>query len=294
MTKPVIPGLILGALCAATGLHAQDDAKHLLRYQLKKGDVQHYEFTQRQKTKMSMGDQPMEVSSEMQMFVEFRCTGAAEGKFEVAQTIYRIKMKSKNPMMGEIDFDTNDEDSVPTMFDPMLDIIGQRMKATVDARGQVSNLAIPEELKEAVTGRSGINLEDIFSEFIIQFPEEPIAIGSGWATTRSQSMGQMGDLEVKIANKLVGVEGSNAILQQDIEMDFGDEMPVTAKVKKAESKLVIDMRTGMTQSMMMNMLMNITANRGGMQVDVEQNIEGSMKRIEPPAKKKDAPGKQGK
>lgn len=291
MTTARFPALALGVAWTAAGLlPAQDDGPktHLLRYHFEKGASGHYVVADSSNMKMAAGPRPMEATMSKQMFMEFRIVDVVDGVAHVQHEFHRVKMTVNDPMRGVMEFDTDDEDSMPGMLDHILDMVGQPWEVEVDALGKVELVRVPEVLKSPKALQTGINLEEMASHFMAELPDEPIAIGDSWKTSFSQSS-QMGDMVVEIDNKLVAVDETSATIEQTMTMEVdakGSPLPLETDVKKATGKVVLDLRQGMPRDLSMSMEIGLKTEGGPMPVDMQVKKDVSMKRTAPPAETK--------
>ncbi len=198
----------LAAQDAATATEA-----HLLRHTFKEGATAHFSVTNNASMLMEAGGQEMEMTTVMQTFYTLNVVSVGEdGNARVEQTCFRVKGSFEHPMMGSLAFDSDDEESDAGPMEQMLDLVGSKMSATIDPRGQTSDVEVPGFVENLGAGDVSQTLARLFPTF----PEEPIEIGATWKVDSEQRMGQMGAVSMQTTNKLTAVDGNAITIEQQI------------------------------------------------------------------------------
>jgi hypothetical protein len=269
-------------------LAAQDGDKQQLRYSYEKGATGHYTVEQVADIDFKMGEQSMKQNLRMQLSASWVVTDVKDGTAHVSTEITRVAMDMKSPM-GSQKFDTDDEDSLNAMFEPILDMIGKKIESQMDARGHLTVTKVPDEMARG--GRMGpmLDAEGVLTPFHPELPEAAVAVGDTWEGTLPQAMGPMGSLDLKVVNKLVSMNGRSAVIEQKISLGESDDIPV--KLDSAASKIVLNLGEAMPASAEMSMDMTLSQSGmdagGGDGGSMKINQTSTLKRTEAP-KKKDA------
>jgi hypothetical protein len=101
----------------------------------------------------------------------------------------------------------------------------------------------------------------------------------------SNAMGQLGQMEMQVTNKLVAFDGKTATIEQTFEMDM-DALPMgEAELKSAVGKLVINLTDGMPVESDMNMEIGMSMSQGGQDMSMDMKMNSNMKRTAAPMKK---------
>lgn len=268
----IVRRLSLAILLAASPAIAQE--KHQLRLRFVPDTVVHYVMKQDMDMSMNMGGQDMGTKMKMQMFMTTK-VGKVEGNTaELTQEITRVKVEMTNPMMGGINYDSADEDSDPGMLQGLEEMVGQKIKVKIDDMGKLVDFKMEGEGAEAAE-KSGVDLKQMMSQSLVMLPAEPVGINETWQSETKMAMGEMGELDVKVTNKLLTVAKDNFSVEQVMSIDASDvEMPGGMKVESMESKGTskVDLRTGMPSEMQTEMKMKMSGAMA-MSMTVKQTVE---------------------
>jgi len=272
----------LSTLLIAGGLAAQDSKPgSRLRYAFEKGAKGHFVMATAVDMDINKGAQKMNMN--MSLFVTYEVTDVVDGKGHVTNTLDRMKMTGNNPMMGKIDFDTDNEDSVPAMFDRYLDLVGQEISTVVDNRGHVE--------VEQPTGANAAAMQSTFndktfSQMIPVLPETPVDVGGTWTTTMEMPGGQMGPMKMGVLNKLIAVDDETFTVEGTLEVDLSG-MPdgaVKPNFTKATSMTVMDRKSAIPHRQSVEMVMNASGDQGGMAMGMDMTMKMTVGRTEAPQK----------
>lgn len=287
LTSRCLPALLV--LLPAAPLTAQDSKpsdKHLLRYSLQKGDIAHCKIVTKQDMEMNQGGQAMNQASEYSIYMTIEVTDASDSGAKIASTLTRIAMDMDNPMMP-MTFDTDDEDSVPAMLDPVLDMIDQTTTSELDARGAQTNVVVPEAFSNPRTAGIGLDPQQMLAQFLVTFPEESVGVGDTWPASYERSMGQMGSMKVEIVNKLDSLEGSVVTISQDIQVEIESAMPIpmTTDVKSASGKVVVDLGKIIPREASTTMDLSMAMDHPQMKMEMSSTSVSTLEHTEAPAPK---------
>lgn len=278
----VLPFAVLFA-CAAVS--AQE--KHLLRLHFKSGTVQHSAMSQEMQMSMDMGGQAMNTGMNMQMFMTVTVGEVKDAVAALEQEVTRLKVKMDNPMMT-VDYDSADPKSKPGMLREMTKMLGAKVKTRVRDTGKVESTEVVSD------GIDEEQAEQMTNQMAVMLPQHPVAIGETWETTTEMPMGQAGQAEVKIVNKLVALTDTHIQVEQTMSLAEDGGETAMGKISKFEGKgsSTIDVRTGLPSESSMEIHMTLD---GAMKAQMV--LKQSMKPTPPPAPKadaKDAPPATGK
>jgi len=281
MNSPRPIALPLTVLLIAGGLCAQDSkpSGQVLRFSFAKGLKGHYAMATQADMKIDANGQKMNTKMNMDMFMSFEVTDVVDGRAHINHTLDRMKMTGNMPMVGAIEFDTADEDSVPAMFDQYVDMIGQTIVTKVDERGTFE-AELPQGISSASAAQTGFN-DKMFSQIMPQLPEGPIAVGETWTTSMAMPMGQMGDMKMNVINKLAAADGNMITIERTLEVDLEGlaQMPVKPNFRKAESVIVLDLRNAMPEQSSTEMEMDMNMDQGGRTMTMDMKMRNTLRRV---------------
>ena len=294
MLRHFAPVLTLALACVAT---AQE--KHQLRLQFTPGYVVHTLMTQESVSNMSMQGQKTDTTITLQMWAETTVRDVKDGVASLEHKYTRIKMGGALPT-GKVDYDSDVPGSKAGPFTGMGKAVGQVAKLRVDAKGKVLECTVPDELQRA--GKvAGTDMEQSLTQGFTALPQDAIAVGDTWKADIEVSMDQMGDMKTEITNKLLGVEGSLASIEQKLKMDTSSaKVPGNMKldITKSEGTMKLDLKLGMPAES--TQLMEMTMGGEGAPMSMNIKMTQTVKQVEAPAKKEasaqkgEEPKKEGK
>ena len=289
MQKP-----ILATLCLLAALPAQDAKKHNLRLNFKPGTVLHTVLEQDTNMDMSMGGRAMNMVMKMQMFTKYTVESLEEDVGTISTEFTRVKMNMDNPMLGEIAYDSADENSDPGMLGAVADLVGAKTKMKLTKGGKMLGVEVPDSVGAEIE-RVGIDLEQMFQQSVVVLPEKPVAIGDTWKTDIAMKLGQMGEMKIGVENKLVAVNGNNVTIEQKMDLDLdGIEMPggMTMKITESKGTSTLDLNLGIFKAMNMTMVMKVGEEGDEMQMTMKMVQKMKEYTPKPAAKDKAAGGDQ--
>jgi hypothetical protein len=289
MNAPHLLAALIGAALLSVPAPTQE---HLLRFSFQEGATQYYRQSQEVRMKVDMGGMNMDTTMTMEMTVEFKVHGVKEGTADVSQTVARLVVKMDNPMMG-VDYDSDEPDSDAGPMEPMTAMVGKAFKMKIDPTGRVTDFKQPEGFDAPAAGMMGGDLEQFFRS-MPELPGKPVAVGATWDTSTNLPMGRMSAAGVKVVNKLVKVEAGKAHMEQVMQVDVAKlELPegATVKIDRAGGSAVLDLATGLVHQASTEVLMKMTADQGGMKMDMDMTMTTRMTAIDKPAPKKKAADK---
>ncbi len=281
--KQIYTSSILLALLSLS-LPAQDKApKHLLRYSFKEGTQTQYLTTMHAKTSTKVQGQDMGMDIVSKAWSTFKVAAVKDGKAQLLTEIKRIKMSMNNPMMGEMEFDSEDGGDAPAMLGALNEVVGVQTKLDVDPQGRVSNMELPKQLTDGAGQQfSGASHFDF-----IHLPDEPIAVGSTWKTDLDLGgAGAGGGFKGKATNTLVKFENGVATISMALAMepDLPEGAPeMDIEMKKASGAMVLDLAGMQIISSKMHVEANMTMSQQGQEIVTHMNMTYSWEKVDPKA-----------
>ena len=265
--------LSLTLLLVAAPAFAQE--KHQLRLRFVSGTVGHFVLEQNMDMSMNMGGQDMGTKMHMEMFMT-TTVGKVEGDTaELEQEITRIKVEMNNPMMGKVNYDSAVEDSDPGMLTGIADLVGMKAKLKINDRGKPVDIKVEGEGAEAAMGQ--VDLKQMVSQSLVMLPDAPVGINETWDSKTKMPMGQMGEMEASVTNKLLSVDKDTFSVEQVMKIDAEKvEVPGGMKIESMDMKGTskVDLRTGMPMEMNNEMKMKM-AGAMAMSMTIKQSIKAA-------------------
>jgi hypothetical protein len=273
-------------------------AETVLRYQFKQGETLPY--TMEQKMKMDMKGGGMDVTMDMTQTIDMSWhiqSVDKEGKAKMVQKFDRLRFSMNGPMV-KVEYDSKDgklpEGQIGMALGPILEALaGAEFSLTMDARGQTSDIKIPERLSEAfkkMPGGGGTGGSDLFSEVGINHMIEEVrmTLPEG-ATTKGQSWTKEVALKMPFGKMKVdntstyegpasrdGKQVEQIALKPKMTMEADGNAGLSAKLKSQDAKgtAYFDNKAGRLVESKMNQTMEMEFSVGGQTIN--QKVEGTM------------------
>ncbi len=225
--------LVAGALTFAS---ARADGQTLLRFQFKEGDKLGYVLDQKMKMTTNVGGKDIEVNMTQWSEMDWKVLKVVEKESAQIQIdISSVKMSLDGPM-GKIEIDSKNmkeqKEPVGAILNQVVQTMaGMEIKLTMNNRGQIKDIVIPEKVKESLKNLPGAEtVGDLFSDDNIKkmvntgisFPKEPVEKG---ASEKGTSWKENADLKLPMGR----FKG---------EMEFTYEGPVEKDGQKLEKILI--------------------------------------------------------
>lgn len=203
-------GLLVTLLAADMPAHAQTT----LRYKFKPGDKLQYVLEQKIDISNSVMGRELVIKIHQTMEFSWQVKSvAANGDATMVQTFDRIRFHLEGPA-GKTDYDSKNgtassDPAGQSLGDLFTAMVGSKFGLTMNRRGEISHVTIPEKLKEALKnapGSGGLGMdilsEDGFKRLTSQsgvvFPEEPAAKGKSWSRKTDFEMGMIGKVITRV------------------------------------------------------------------------------------------------
>ncbi|WP_013630340.1 DUF6263 family protein [Rubinisphaera brasiliensis] len=180
-----------GEVTEAAGENATDENKetYLLRYAFETGNVVHFKVTDKNKT-TSRKDRIREtVSNQSDVWRHFWVVNSEEtGEATLELVIDRVRLTAQFDENPPTVFDSADKTKQPDRFASILKSVGKPLnRMRVNTRGELISL-------QNLQGGPTADQSDPAVNFLVVFPEEPLAIGDTWKQSLS--------VEVPVTNRL--------------------------------------------------------------------------------------------
>jgi hypothetical protein len=225
--------------------NTQNSGKVLLRQNLKKGDIYFQTVDSDQKI-LVMG---MEMPSKQTFTFKNEVIDIeSSGNIISEMTYEKIYLKQSNPMMGDLEFDSEDPKKQSEQFAMLKDLKGKKVTITTTPNGKVVRVS-DESIKQAMGGSSN------------EFPDTPVGVGDTWERT-SETSNQIG--------KMVTTTTFKVIERKDGIMIIETNSKVSQEGKDAGTqtgKMSIDEKTGLLIENTINQKLNITIQGMDAQLD---------------------------
>ncbi len=277
----------LGIFCVSAAARA-DTAMH---YQFRAGETLPYTLEQKTKTTMKIGG--MDVTRDVTQTIDISWHVKSvnnDGKAKVVQRFDRLRLTISTPR-AKIEYDSKDGKQRDfKTFGPIMEALaGAEFSLTMDDRGQISDIKIPEKLSEALKKIPGGDFGEgeLFSEEGIKhmigeagliLPEGAVTKGKTWTKDVTQKM-PFGKIKIINISTYEGptTRDGNQLEQialkpkMTIEADNNADVSVKVKSQDAKGTAYFDNKAGRFVEMKMTQTMEMEVSAGGQ--TLSQKIE---------------------
>lgn len=252
--------LVLAVTVCMYGAAAMGQGDVLLRYKYMPGEKLTYECTQNVTTNMSFDGKTMTTEMKNILITSQKVKSVdAEGVATVVKIIERVKMSANLPQSQKLEYDSTVEKErtgIEKMIaDQFTGILGQPIEMKIDARGNVSDMKMPEGMtgpRAAMLG--GDNIKHSLGAF--SFPQEAVSTGKTWTSTAPMSgVPGMGKATIQQTFKYLGPDKKNTDLQKiqiksKMEIKQTENMPMRIKLlnQESEGEILFDNKAGRMKS----------------------------------------------
>jgi len=255
--KTLARRLALAASALAVGLApaAADGADAPLRWKFQKGETIRYALVQKTDSKMSAGGNERGSTVDQRSDIRWVVQDVSpEGVATMTQVIERVRVKMEAPGQPGFEYDSDAKDKVQDspvakMLAPMFQALaGFECTLTMDPRGRIQSVKIPEKTLESLRGSLKGPLSEMFSEesmkkMITQsglvLPEEPVEKGKGWTEESSTEAPQVGTIKTEKKYTYEGPDAKDPNLARialEAEMTLQSKENPEVKVSIKEQK----------------------------------------------------------
>jgi hypothetical protein len=288
--------VVVATVCLAgvPATHAQT----LLRYKFKESEKLQYALEQKMAMTMNVAGNNIEVSMNQSMDWSWNIKSVdKDGKAKVSMRFDRARMSMEGPM-GKIEFDTKD-DKVPEgpigemLATPLKALVGGDIELSVDARGRVSDLKLPQKMLDTFKnqgdqfgGMGGAFSEDTVKQMMEQgstvLPEGSVRKGDSWNQKLDMKMKGMGTIKMDNTMTYQGetTRGGHKLeeisFKPKMTLEPAADAPVSVKVKNwnAEGSSLFDNTVGRVDQTNMKQTMDMEVTAMGMEFTqkIEQTV----------------------
>jgi hypothetical protein len=271
----------VGMFCVSAAARA-DTA---MRYQFTEGETLPYTLEQKMKTDMKIGG--MDVTRDMTQTIDISWHVKSvnkDGKAKVVQRFDRLRLTMGSPR-AKIEYDSKDGKQtgrVGKTLGPIMEALaGAEFSLTMDDRGQISDVKIPEKLSEALKKipGGGLGEGELFSEEGIKhmigeasliLPEGTATKGKTWTKEVTQKMpfGKIKTINISTYEGPTTRDGNQLeqiALKPKMTIEADDNADVSLKVKSQDAKgtAYFDNKAGRFVEMKMTQTMEMEVSAGG-------------------------------
>lgn len=240
------------ALSLAPGAQAQTS----LRYQFKAGQQLPYLMTQKMAMQMNVMGNNVAITMNQDIDIDWKIQSVdATGAAKMTQKFERIRLTMDGPM-GKTEYDSNQgkipEGPIGQALGPLFQAMaGAEFTLTMDSTGKVTNVTIPEKLRDAFkNSQLGVAGGDLFSEDGLKrligssgviFPKDGVAPGKTWDNKLESKM-PFGTLKVENTFTYEGEseQGGRRLakiaIKPKMEIEPSPNAALTMKIKSQDTK----------------------------------------------------------
>ncbi len=244
------------AMCAMFATAARAEEARTLRWKFVEGETKRYALEQEMVSEQTSKDRSMKTTVKQTMDVTWRIKSVDDdGLAEITQTVDRVRMKVQRPPEAgrPLAFDSAekaaDDPETRQMAAHFQRLVKHPFAMKIDPQGVVSDVEIPETIKEALKGpKPGDSGEEAFKETFtastVQFPAEPLEKGSSWkrATESKTPFGKQTAITTYTYDGIENHEGQHLDkinMKLALEIDDGDEAEAKPKIVSQKSQGVV-------------------------------------------------------
>lgn len=259
--------LSIGAMSAVLAVALPLQAQTQLRYQFKAGEKLNYVLEQKMDMTMSVMGQEIVMKINQTMDFSWHIQSVdAQGKAKIDQVFDRVRFTMDAPQ-GKVEYDSNNskelDDPVGKILQPLFSgLVGNKFTMSMDRRGEVSDVTIPEKFKEAIknipNGGAGMDLfseegiKRLTSQTGVVFVEERVSKGKNWSRKTDMKLGMIGKIVTDNSYTFEGEAEKNGkklekiAIKTKLEVEPADNATVTMKIKEQDAKgtILFDNKTG--------------------------------------------------
>src|SRR5262249_11034826 len=127
----------------------------------------------------------------------------ADGKAKMTQRIERVRLAMDTPKT-RVQFDSKDGKAADATLEPVRALIGLELAVTMDARGEISEVKLPDDALKVLKGPKTAGLGELFSseglkkmlnESVLPLPHGAVAKGKSWK--RKLGLKLFGDVKLE-------------------------------------------------------------------------------------------------
>jgi hypothetical protein len=291
-----LPFLVAAFIAFAFATTSDCFAQKTLAWRFKKDAVMNLLIEQDTSMKLEVEGGVSPVTNQLQTIQNTNITWTvreltSDGVASIEQLINRVQLDFRSSA-GKFLIDTRDNTPLTGLAESMAKgirpLAGSRFTVTVKPSGEISDVAIPEQLSQQLNELSTAGLKEIAANATLKFPTKPIGVGENWMSEFELDMQPFGKLIVSTTYQYLGEEQLAGRIFDRIKastaVKVADPSNNGLKLKNQESSGMIwfDNTRGsidhseFKQEMSMN-VSNPTADPNTAKQDMKQVIKQSMK-----------------
>lgn len=229
---------------------------------------------------MSMMGHP--IQSNIAMDFIYNITGAENNKKKLSATYDRIQMKTNAPGMGEINYDSKDENTKDPTDGALKDMIGKSFTITIAPNGDIVSMdGLSNITPSGASGLDENSMKQMMQTSFNFYPDKPVKPGDSWTKTSTMNM-QIFTMSVDSKYTLKEIKGDLAIIDvnSNINMAPGNNPEMKdIKIELSGSQTgTMEVETASGQVLSSNIQQKITGkmNAQGQEMPVEMNSKISI------------------
>jgi hypothetical protein len=269
MSRQLHTALLCFCALACAGLGLMPVRAEELRYKFQPGSKTNYAVEQKQNMKMSAMGQDLDMKNNMTMDVSMAvdAVDTATGNATVKYKVDRVQMNMEGGPFGKSDFDSK-SDKEPegplAMAAPIFKALtADAVTMTVSPRGEISNVKLPEKLKEAFQNAAGNfgggpsfsedQLKQMMNNGVFVLPKEAPTTSTTWSHPMEMKMGPIGTMKTNTKYTYAGKSGNfdkiNLAIDMKLESSPDSPMQIKMNTKEASGTILFDNAKGRVQEM---------------------------------------------
>jgi hypothetical protein len=262
-----------------------------LRYKFQAGSKANYVMEQKQTMKMGVQGQDFEMKSNMNMDFSMAVDSVdtATGNAKVTYKIDGMKMSMSGPM-GNMEYDSKSDkepEGMIAMAAPLFKAMtGAPITMTVSPRGEISNVKLPDKLKEEFESIGGgqmnffseDQLKQMMNNGYFELPKEAPTTSTTWNKKMDMKLGPMGTMNMNTtytyAGKSAPYDKINTKIDMKLEPNPSAPFQLKMKTKEASGTILFDNTKGRLQEMKTNVVSELEmGEQGKMQMTQDMTMK---------------------
>ena len=256
--------LLTCSAAVLAALAAGASAGETLTMKFKAGDSFAHRITQNVLMEGEALGQKLSSDMTQTLFVTTRVKSVTDdGSADAEQTIHRAKIKLalSGPQSQTVEYDTADDEEpanpiVKQMSAGLSNMIGEAISMTISPQGRMSDLELPEKLKQSTPGGAagpggaggGDQLKQMFEQSGLRLPSDEVSTGDTWPHETEIAL-PFGTMQISTTYTYQGTndDGLHKIdAAMDVNLKPAENSPakITAEAKEAAGSYLFDNDAG--------------------------------------------------
>ena len=201
-------------LCICQSVEAAEDAKHLLRYKFKAGEILRYEVDQRSSVRNTMEGTTQEAQTKTVSTKAWKVIDVMpDGEIEFINLVEKVRMQNKLPDRAPMTFDSTSGDDPPPGFEDAARAVGTPLSSV---RMMPSGKVVKRTIKHRQPAA------DPHEQITFLLPEKAIAVGESWIQPQeikvNLSEGGTKTIEARRKHTLKAVKNGIAVINTEFQV----------------------------------------------------------------------------